>query len=154
MERDSWQKMTSLFVITIFRLILGATHLPSLSVLKALRTWVKQSESEAAHLLLSTANVFSKILGPFLPNLRVWHHGSLVRHWDHFASIIIRDYVRSDSRTNAPSVRAASVVKTEEILTAHRVLEAIQSVHCDPGTFRFSIHRKATAQNLPSPAET
>jgi len=96
--------------------------------LKALFTWVKQSESEAVHLLLSTVNVCSKILGSFLPNLRVCHHGSLVRQWDHFASIIVRDYVRSDSRTNAPSVREASVVKIEEILTAHRVLEAIQSV--------------------------
>jgi hypothetical protein len=74
--------------------------------------------------------------------------------WDHFASIIVRDYDPSDSRTSAPSVRAASVVKTEEILTEHRVLEAIKLFHCDPSTFRFSIHLKATLQNLPSPAET
>jgi hypothetical protein len=125
MERDSWQKMTSLFVVTIFRLTVGASHLPTLCVLKTLFTWIKQSESEAVHLLLSTANVCSKIPGAFLPTLRVHDHGSLVRHWDHFASIIVRDYVPSDSRTNAPSVRATSVVKTEEILTAHRLLEAI-----------------------------
>ena len=61
----------------------------------------KQSESEAVHLLLSTANICSKILGAFLPTL----------HWDHFASNSVRDYVPSDSRANAPSVRAASIVK-------------------------------------------
>lgn len=147
MERDSWQKMTSLFVITIFRLI------PTLSMLKALFYLGKTVGEWSCPYTSSTANVCSKILGTFLPTLRVYHHGSLVRHWDHFASIIVREYVPSNSRTNAPSVRAASVIKTGRILTAHRVLEAIQSFHCDPNTFRFSIHRKVTVQNLPSPAE-
>jgi hypothetical protein len=41
MELDSWQRATSLFVFTVFRLIHGATHLPTQWLLKALFIWIK-----------------------------------------------------------------------------------------------------------------
>jgi hypothetical protein len=96
----------------------------------------KQSESEAVHLLLSTANICSKILGAFLSTL----------HWDHFASNSVRDYVPSDSRANAPSVRVASVAKQRKSWMHTECWKAIQSFHCNTSAFRFSIHRKAIVQ--------